>query len=288
MTTETVTARQLVLSAHARMSDTPVEGLDPELRLELPGGGVAKWSPETAIAVAGHIYQHWTQGSGLPLIVERYDRITAGLRSQGTNRLPSRRIRVSDGPEPTITEMCGHEGCDQEAPAGPGSRCTLNHITDRVPRGEDSTYWARIAAEAWAATYNPRGQWAHMHENRRNGIVRAAYLAGMPKTELHQITGIARTTIDRILEALGLVNPRPPAPTPPPADRQRWDRLAPAQQQYARHLLDKLRAAGVRESVSQVAKNYLVTCEWYEGDITLAELCHRTGWRREPRRSDEA
>lgn len=35
--------------------------------------------------------------------------------------------------------------------------------------------------------------------NRKDEVVRAAYRAGFSKMELHRLTGMARTTIDRIL-----------------------------------------------------------------------------------------
>lgn len=34
----------------------------------------------------------------------------------------------------------------------------------------------------------------------REDVIRLAYLAGMSKMEIHRRTGIARTTIDRILD----------------------------------------------------------------------------------------
>jgi hypothetical protein len=40
--------------------------------------------------------------------------------------------------------------------------------------------------------------WATVH---RDELVQAAHRAGVPKNRIHAITGIARTTIDRILEA---------------------------------------------------------------------------------------
>ena len=42
--------------------------------------------------------------------------------------------------------------------------------------------------------------WA-LNNARRDTLVRNALRAGLTKTEIHTITGIARTTIDRILEA---------------------------------------------------------------------------------------
>lgn len=39
--------------------------------------------------------------------------------------------------------------------------------------------------------------WRREHD-RRDSLVLAALEAGLEKTEIHQLTGIARTTIDRI------------------------------------------------------------------------------------------
>lgn len=57
-----------------------------------------------------------------------------------------------------------------------------------------------------------------------------------------------------------------------------WSKLTKTQQRHCRSLVKSLDAAGVRESVSQVAKYYEDTCAWEGGMITLAELCKRTGW----------
>jgi hypothetical protein len=46
---------------------------------------------------------------------------------------------------------------------------------------------ARRALAEWAA-----------NNARRDDVVRAALSAGIAKTEVHQLTGLARTTIDRI------------------------------------------------------------------------------------------
>lgn len=39
--------------------------------------------------------------------------------------------------------------------------------------------------------------------SRRDEVVRVAVASGLSKSEIHRITGIARTTIDRIIEAEG-------------------------------------------------------------------------------------
>jgi hypothetical protein len=47
----------------------------------------------------------------------------------------------------------------------------------------------------WAAEQDAAG-------SRRDGVVRAAVDAGLSKSEVHWLTGIARTTIDRIAGTL--------------------------------------------------------------------------------------
>jgi hypothetical protein len=48
---------------------------------------------------------------------------------------------------------------------------------------------------AWAAEHDAAG-------SRRDEVVQAAIDAGLRKSEVHRLTGIARTTIDRILGTL--------------------------------------------------------------------------------------
>jgi hypothetical protein len=48
---------------------------------------------------------------------------------------------------------------------------------------------------AWAADHAAAG-------SRRDEVVRAALDAGLSKSEVHRLTGIARTTIDRIAGTL--------------------------------------------------------------------------------------
>ena len=54
---------------------------------------------------------------------------------------------------------------------------------------------ARQLLAGWAAGQDAAG-------SRRDGVVRAAVDAGLSKSEVHRLTGIARTTIDRILGAV--------------------------------------------------------------------------------------
>ena len=51
---------------------------------------------------------------------------------------------------------------------------------------------AREVVTAWAAERRAVA-------GRRNEVVRAAVEAGLSKAEVHRLTGIARTTIDRIV-----------------------------------------------------------------------------------------
>ena len=52
---------------------------------------------------------------------------------------------------------------------------------------------AARAVTAWATSY-------HRIRAQRDGLVRAAVAAGVGKQHLHFITGLARTTIDRIIQ----------------------------------------------------------------------------------------
>jgi hypothetical protein len=54
---------------------------------------------------------------------------------------------------------------------------------------------AREMLTAWAAEQDAVA-------SRRDGVVQAAIDAGLSKSEVHRLTGIARTTIDRIVGAL--------------------------------------------------------------------------------------
>ena len=54
---------------------------------------------------------------------------------------------------------------------------------------------ARQMLAGWAAEQDAAG-------SRRGGVVQAAIDAGLSKSEVHRLTGIARTTIDRILGAV--------------------------------------------------------------------------------------
>ena len=54
---------------------------------------------------------------------------------------------------------------------------------------------ARQMLTGWAAERDAVGR-------RRDGVVRAAIDAGLSKSEVHRLTGMARTTIDRILGTL--------------------------------------------------------------------------------------
>ena len=61
---------------------------------------------------------------------------------------------------------------------------------------------ARELLAGWAAERDAVG-------SRRDGVVRAAIDAGLRKSEVHRLTGIARTTIDRIAGAVPAVEGDP-------------------------------------------------------------------------------
>ena len=68
-------------------------------------------------------------------------------------------------------------------------KCSTRSVTELTVRK------ARQTLAAWAAGQDAAG-------SRRDGVVRAAIDAGLSKSEVHRLTGMARTTIDRILGAL--------------------------------------------------------------------------------------
>jgi len=65
-------------------------------------------------------------------------------------------------------------------------RCSIRSMTELTVRQ------AREMLTAWAAE---QGEVA----SRRDEVVQAAVAAGLSKSEVHRLTGIARTTIDRIV-----------------------------------------------------------------------------------------
>ncbi|MFJ1992999.1 RING finger protein [Streptomyces asiaticus] len=202
----TITHRQLINDA-IKAEDTLIatSGDDPhaDIYVHIPHPGRGKktnWWPATAYATAGHIAQHWNSTTA-PLTIEDGQFNRVWLRMEATPMHPAYRLEATqgEGTEPVTRELCGHTGCREIAPAGPGSRCP-KHFTDDTPTGKGATYWAELAATAWAETNSPRGEAVQLADNVRNGIVIGGLEAGMTKHRLHQITGIARTTIDRIIE----------------------------------------------------------------------------------------
>jgi hypothetical protein len=61
---------------------------------------------------------------------------------------------------------------------------------------------ARQMLAAWAAEHDAVG-------SRRDKAVRAAIDAGLSKSEVHRLTGMARTTIDRIAGTVAAVEADP-------------------------------------------------------------------------------
>ena len=68
-------------------------------------------------------------------------------------------------------------------------KCSMRSVTELTVRQ------ARQMLAAWAAGHDAVG-------SRRGQAVRAAIDAGLSKSEVHRLTGIARTTIDRIAGAV--------------------------------------------------------------------------------------
>ena len=65
-------------------------------------------------------------------------------------------------------------------------KCSMRSVTELTVRQ------ARQMLAAWAAEQDAVG-------SRRDEVVRAAVDAGLSKSEVHRLTGMARTTIRRIL-----------------------------------------------------------------------------------------
>ncbi|WP_043463923.1 hypothetical protein [Kitasatospora sp. MBT66] len=216
----TVTTGQLIREAMASIEQAGTdEGTPTPVVLDSPStervgwGGPVEWHPLVALAVAGHIVQHWSDGwqhKG-PFEVETGSPIrrTAVLHYPGTPRFASRRLMAGGHPDDGIRvrELCGHRTCMEDAPAGPGSRCPA-HFGDPVEGAHwDHTRWARIAAEAWRTKHPTAGEEKVMLDNERNHLIAAALGVGMRPIDLHRATGIARTTIDRVADSQ-------PAPEP--------------------------------------------------------------------------
>ena len=66
---------------------------------------------------------------------------------------------------------------------------SMRSVTELTVRG------ARQMLAAWAAEHDAAGR-------RRDEVVQAAIDAGLRKSEVHRLAGMARTTIDRILGTL--------------------------------------------------------------------------------------
>ncbi|GAA1011544.1 hypothetical protein [Streptomyces thermogriseus] len=175
------------------------------------GETTVSWAPETAVAVAGHICRSWGReaGVGTRLVAVECERgFAVTLRYTPAAGDGPYRLRAAQPPgEPKVIELCGHDGCDCPAPAGPGTRCAF-HVTDPVPAGEERGYWGRLAAEAWAATYNPRGERARLADNERRGVIIGGIVSGLTEEELCRITGIDLLEVKDILGAVP--SERPP------------------------------------------------------------------------------
>lgn len=195
---QTITQHQLLTAALAA---------DPNTRDDIATNPALPWTAQDAIAVAGHIAQHW---AGLcwditPLVPEQLSRRIYGLRVNRPDDLTAPRLAVIHRElgtthtwAPVVIELCGHIDCRNEALAGPGERCH-EHTTDPTPRGEQPTYWAEQLAAAWASTHSPQGEQGRIAQVKRNAMIRGTLAGGLTKHRLHQFTGIARTTIDRVI-----------------------------------------------------------------------------------------
>ncbi|MGW4803030.1 hypothetical protein [Kitasatospora sp. NPDC004272] len=213
---ESVLTRDLVRLAMESIDrlGTAEELPDPVV-LELPGtlpvtrGRTVEWHPLTALAVAGHICQHWAQGEGPrgPFVIEDGESASgwATLASYGTLRTGSRRLRAGGGPWAEtgiwITELCGHRHCNEPAPAGPGSRCP-GHFADPDPSGKQGRHWANLAARAWQERYGAEGpEHPRRVEERRSWlVVEATAAGGMSAQAVATATGLAVDAVQEIVQ----------------------------------------------------------------------------------------
>lgn len=173
-------------------------------------GEPIRWTPEVALAVAGHVARYWPGATTRPLTVESHTphRVLRYEQWHGTYRT---HIATPDSGT-VITELCGHPSCPTPAPAHAGSRCT-DHFGDAPPKGHSVTYWAETALAAWAQAHPARGEEKRAHDTARNALLHAARQAGLKPMAIHHLTGMSRATIDRVL------NPQPaPAWTGHPDD----------------------------------------------------------------------
>lgn len=211
----TITTRTLIETAMHSINEAGAGQPDP-ITLDAPPsdrpghGGPVEWHPLVALAAAGHIVQHWTAGHRYrgPFEIEsgRHVGHAATLTSPATGTQPALRMEGGGFPDQGdiwVRELCGHTGCTANAPAGPGSRCH-DHLGDPAPDGQSATHWAQLAAAAWRRQHPTAGEEARLLDNDRRALITGATRAGLTKMELHRATGIARTTIDRIID--------PPAP----------------------------------------------------------------------------
>ena len=75
-------------------------------------------------------------------------------------------------------------------------KCSMRSVTELTVRQ------ARQMLAAWAAEQDAVG-------SRRDEVVRAAVDAGLSKSEVHRLTGMARTTIDRIAGTIAAMEEGP-------------------------------------------------------------------------------
>ncbi|MFE3629466.1 hypothetical protein [Streptomyces goshikiensis] len=178
---------------------------------QLHGRTSATLKPTTAVVLGGYIYQHTPDAVHTELAVDRIASPWRAVLSSSTG-WKRRRILVGDHHDEEsldgclIEELCGNAGCYMEpAPAGPGSRCH-RHFTDPVARGLPSTYWAELAAQAWAHVHRQTGEAGRVWRTRRSSLVIGCHEAGMQKMRLHEITGLSRATIDGIIERTPIIS----------------------------------------------------------------------------------
>jgi hypothetical protein len=109
-------------------------------------------------------------------------------------------------PAEILAEILAVENAHRRPPVEPAARAPEPLSDGRLrelleEEREDAEYRAQRQAERDEAVHRLK-IWAYAHA-RRDEFVRVAYAAGVSVRRIHKLTGIARTTIDRILADSG-------------------------------------------------------------------------------------
>lgn len=100
---------------------------------------------------------------------------------------------------------CAHPVLAHRRDGEPGPRCRLCQLDELLGTLEELAELGGVNGlrGAVARAEQPLVEWAAVYR-RRDDVICAAYVAGVPKRRIWRITGIARTTIDSILTKGGV------------------------------------------------------------------------------------